>query len=159
MSKRLAWALTSEAACLNGPETRHFRFTAVLFSFVAGPGFLADLVGVDRFGRGKLADGVLEASLAGLETGSLFLTALTAFDAVRTVPGEMSVLPLAARLPMMVPAIAPATAPIGPAMTPPTMAPATPPAVCLDTGRLLLGCGAELFLFMRKESPTTTEWL
>jgi hypothetical protein len=32
------------------------------------------------------------------------------------------------------------------------MAPATPPAVCLETGRLLLGCGEEPLLFIPTDS-------
>lgn len=85
-------------------------------------------------------DGPVFAALRPvLEAGNLLFTALTALEAVFTVPEEINVFPLAARFPMIVPAIAPATAPTGPAMTLPTMAPATPPAVCFETGRLLLG--------------------
>lgn len=99
-----------------------------------------------RFG-GLLVSGleVLPSVAVFFNEGSLVFTAFTAVFAVFTVPDEIKVLPLAARLPMIVPAIAPATAPTGPAITLPTIAPATPPAVCLETGRFGFAGGEVLF--------------
>lgn len=66
--------------------------------------------------------------------GRFSFNAFTPRFTCRPVSGGTIGLPLAARLPITVPAAPPTTAPSGPAIIPPMTAPATPPTVCLVTG-------------------------
>jgi hypothetical protein len=109
-------------------------FAAIAFSFVD---LVFDVLLFEIEGR------------RAFRAGIFFFTALTALVALFFVAAETNVFPFAARLPIIVPAIPPTTAPTGPAMTLPTTAPATPPAVCLDTGKLLLRVWEEVFFFMQ----------
>src|SRR6185369_4369229 len=127
---------------VDAARRRYLRLEVALVALRAAGALFDRAFVVTFFGR---ATGLDVRDFFKVDT--LFPTTFAAFFAVRTVPAETSVFPLAARFPMIVPATAPTTAPSGPASALPTTAPVTPPAVCLETGKLVSERGEERLVF------------